>query len=52
VASFYSMNVTGVSPTGAQGGGGQSKMASSTATTNSSNATAAVSNQTRAIVSK
>jgi hypothetical protein len=48
------MNVTGVSPAGTQGasGGGQSKVASPTTTTNPSNTTATITNQTRAIVSK
>ena|SRR5919197_1284226 len=51
VASFYSMNVTGVqAAAGLQGGGGggQTKMASAT----SSSTTATVTNQTRTIVSK
>ena len=50
VASFYSMNVTGVQPAGVQGG--QTKMASATSTTNSSITTANVTNQSRTIVSK
>ena len=54
VASFYSMNVTGISPAGAQAsGGGQTKMAlPRQVTTNSTNTTATVANQTRATVSK
>jgi hypothetical protein len=50
VASFYSMNVTGISPAGVKAsGGGQTKMAPPMqATTNSSNTTATVTNQTRA----
>jgi hypothetical protein len=45
VASFYSMNVTGVSPSGVQGG--QTKMPSAMqATSNSSNITAGFTNQT------
>jgi hypothetical protein len=52
IASFYSMNVTGVTPAGVQGNGGQNKTASAPSTTNSSNATANVTNQTRTIVSK
>jgi hypothetical protein len=47
IASFYSMNVTGVQPAG-----GQTKMASATSTTNSSTTTANVTNQSRTIVSK
>jgi hypothetical protein len=50
IASFYSMNVTGVQPAGVQGG--QTKMASATSTTNSSITTANVTNQSRTIVSK
>ena len=52
IASFYSMNVTGVSPAAVQGGGvgGQSKMTSPTSTTNSSNTTASVTNQTRTML--
>jgi len=53
LASFYSMNVTGVSPAAVQGGvGGQSKIASPTSTIDSSNTTASVTNQTRKIISK
>jgi hypothetical protein len=46
IASFYSMNVTGVPAAGVQssGGGGQNKMASATAITNSLNTTATVPN--------
>ena len=52
-ASFYSMNVTGIPAAGIQsGGGGQSKVASVTATTNSSNTTATVTNQTGTTVNK
>jgi hypothetical protein len=51
VASFYSMNVTGISPAEIQEG--QTKMASTMQTTsNSSNTNASFTNQTRAIVSK
>jgi hypothetical protein len=52
VASFYSMNVTGVQAAGVQGNGGQTKTASATSTTNSSNTTANVTNQSRTLVSK
>ena len=52
VASFYSMNVTGVQPAGIQGNGGQTKMAPVTSTTNPSNTTANVTNQSRTTVSK
>ena len=52
IASFYSTNVTGLQPAGVQGNGGQNKTASAPSTTNSSNATANVTNQTRTIVSK
>ncbi|MFL6400909.1 MAG: hypothetical protein ACJ72J_15195, partial [Nitrososphaeraceae archaeon] len=47
-ASFYSMNVTGM-PTAAvqSGGGGESKITLPASTTNSSNTTATVTNQTR-----
>jgi hypothetical protein len=41
------MNVTGVQAAGVQGNGGQTKTASATSTTNSSNTTANVTNQSR-----
>ena len=52
IASFYSTNVTGVIPAEVQGNGGQNKTASAPSTTNSSNTTANVTNQSRAIVNK
>jgi len=51
LASFYSMNVTGIPPAAAAQEG-QNKMTSPTSTTNSSNTTAGVTNQTRTTVSK
>jgi hypothetical protein len=52
IASFYSTNVTGAIPAEVQGNGGQNKAASAPSTTNSSNTTANVTNQSRAIVNK
>jgi len=54
-ASFYSMNVTGIPPAaGVQGSGvgGENKITLPTSTTNSSNTTATVTNQTRTKVNK
>jgi hypothetical protein len=54
-ASFYSMNVTGIPPAaGVQGSGvgGENKITLPTLTTNSSNTTATVTNQTRTMVNK
>ena len=52
IASFYSTNLTGAIPAELQGNGGQNKTASAPSTTNSSNTTANVTNQSRAIVNK